>query len=137
MLCSFVMTLLFSGSLAAVESFESSRKPSTFRDALKRYSSERDELLQRTKQQFTQRFLAQTQSVDSNPRFLQAATSPPSSAPLCSADGGVNFNDDFDQTVFQGEFETTCACSYRTSPFHFLHIDFHTDMFILTLRHFL
>jgi hypothetical protein len=104
----FVASLLLSGSIAFFES--AVEIPSSFRDVLQSYAAKRDEFLQYSQEQITRRVFAQIQSADANHRDLQTAPAP-TRGPLCNADGSVNFDDDFSQIVYSGDFETTCYCS--------------------------
>jgi hypothetical protein len=109
---SFVSSLLFSGSIALVES--AVEIPASFRDALLSYPAKRDEFLQYSKDQIAQRVLSQIQSKDANHRDLQG-TPAPTRASRCNADDSVNFDDDFSQTVFSVDYNTNCSCSEGTS----------------------
>jgi hypothetical protein len=104
-------SLLLTGWFSFVESAKN--RPSSLREILQSYPAKREEFWQRNKDQITDRFLAQIQKmVDANPRELQTST--PSVEPTCTADGGVNFDDDYFQVLYNGDFKTNCTCSEGT-----------------------
>jgi hypothetical protein len=108
---SFVVSLLFSGSIALVES--AVEKSFSFRDFVMSYPAKRDEFLQYSKEQ-TQGVLAKILPTDANHRDLQA-TPAPTNPPLCNADNSVNFDDDLAQAAYDDIFNSTCSCSEGTS----------------------
>ena len=107
-------SLLFSGSIGLFE-FASS-KTSFRQTAWQHYNDHQGEVVQRGQKQIRQLLsqAAQTQSVDAK-RELQF-TDAPTGAPLCNADGSVNFeSEDFPQPELYGtEYNTMCTCMQRT-----------------------
>jgi hypothetical protein len=104
MLLSFVVSLLITCLIPFTESVKN--KPSSLREILQRYPARREELLQRNMDQISKRFLSHIQKADENPRELQIQVT----APICTADGSLDFDDDYFQVLYKGDFETTCSC---------------------------
>ena len=134
---SFVASLLFSGSIGLFEL--ASGKTSFRQTALQHYNDHQGEVVQHGQKQIRQLLsqAAQTQSADAN-RELQF-TDAPTGAPLCNADGSLNFeSEEFSMALsFGTEYNTMCTCMEGTFGIFSYHINCNHNVLILALFLFL